>query len=162
MINYDKGKTGTRNDIIYAWLIGTVHKREVGGGPIQKNQHPPLIDRNIFRAPCPPPPRKIGVNPTDSTSGVKLVWLFQPPLFFFRPPKLQEASLLHKRLPLISVCKRSPMNSVIYVHHARGGGGTQYKRLYGDVPPTWVAKSASWYLNDPLKTQNLVYEWVDF
>ena len=29
-------------------------------------------------------------------------------------------------------------------------GGTQYKRLYGDVPPTWVAKSASWYINDPL------------
>ena len=30
------------------------------------------------------------------------------------------------------------------------GGGTQYKRPYGDVPPTWVAKSASWYMNDPL------------
>ena len=29
-------------------------------------------------------------------------------------------------------------------------GGTQYKRPYGDVSPTWVAKSASWYLNDPL------------
>ena len=31
-------------------------------------------------------------------------------------------------------------------------GGTQYKRPYGDMPPTWVAKSASWYLNDPLKS----------
>ena len=28
-------------------------------------------------------------------------------------------------------------------------GGSQYKRPYGDVPPTWVAKSASWYMNDP-------------
>ena len=42
-------------------------------------------------------------------------------------------------------------------------GGTQYKRHYGDVPPTWVAKSASWYMNEsPYKMQNLVYEWVDF
>ena len=30
------------------------------------------------------------------------------------------------------------------------GGGTQYKRPYGNVPPTQVAKSASWYVNDPL------------
>ena len=29
-------------------------------------------------------------------------------------------------------------------------GGTQYKRPYKDVPPTWVAKSASWSLNDLL------------
>ena len=29
-----------------------------------------------------------------------------------------------------------------------------------DVPPTWVAKLASWYMKDPLKMQNLVYEWV--
>ena len=27
------------------------------------------------------------------------------------------------------------------------GVGTQYKRPYGDVPPTWVAKSASLYMN---------------
>ena len=27
-----------------------------------------------------------------------------------------------------------------------GEGGTQYKRPYRDVPPTWVAKSASWYM----------------
>ena len=31
-----------------------------------------------------------------------------------------------------------------------GGGGTQYRRPYGDVPQTWVAKSAFWYMNDPL------------
>ena len=31
-----------------------------------------------------------------------------------------------------------------------GEGGTQYKRPYGDVPQTWVAKSASWYMNDLL------------
>ena len=32
------------------------------------------------------------------------------------------------------------------------GGGTQYKRPRGggDVLSTWVAKSASWYMNDPL------------
>ena len=31
------------------------------------------------------------------------------------------------------------------------------------MPLTWVAKSASWYMNDPLyKMQNLVYVWVDF
>ena len=30
------------------------------------------------------------------------------------------------------------------------GGGTQYKRPYGDVPPTLVAKSAFWYMNNPL------------
>ena len=28
---------------------------------------------------------------------------------------------------------------------------TQYKRHYGDKPPTWVAKSASWCMNDPLQ-----------
>ena len=34
----------------------------------------------------------------------------------------------------------------------RGGGvgGTQYKRTYGDMPQTFVAKSASGYVNDPL------------
>ena len=26
-----------------------------------------------------------------------------------------------------------------------GEGGTQYIRSYGYVPPTWVAKSASWF-----------------
>ena len=31
---------------------------------------------------------------------------------------------------------------------ATGGGDTQYRRPYGDVPPTWVAKSATWYMND--------------
>ena len=29
-------------------------------------------------------------------------------------------------------------------------GGTQYKSAYRDVPQTWVAKSASWFINDPL------------
>ena len=29
-------------------------------------------------------------------------------------------------------------------------GSTQFKRPYRDVPPTWVAKPASWYMNDPL------------
>ena len=49
------------------------------------------------------------------------------------------------------------------VHHQRQvDGGTQYKRPYGDVPPTWVAKSASWYINDPLWNAKLVYEWVIF
>ena len=42
------------------------------------------------------------------------------------------------------------------------GGGTQYKRPYRDVPPTWVAKSASWYMGAPCKMQNLVSEWVHF
>ena len=28
--------------------------------------------------------------------------------------------------------------------------GNWYKRLYGDVPSTWVAKAASWYMNGPL------------
>ena len=31
-----------------------------------------------------------------------------------------------------------------------GGGGCQYKRPHGDMLPTRVAKSASWYMNDPL------------
>ena len=44
----------------------------------------------------------------------------------------------------------------------QGLGDTQYKRPYGDVPPTWVAKSASWYMNDPHKVQNVVYEWGNF
>ena len=26
---------------------------------------------------------------------------------------------------------------------------------------TWVAKSASWYITDPLKNTKFVYEWVD-
>ena len=42
------------------------------------------------------------------------------------------------------------------------GGGTQYKRLCRDVLPTWVAKSASWYMNRPYKMQNLVHEWANF
>ena len=41
---------------------------------------------------------------------------------------------------------------VCLLFHPPGGvGGTQYKRPYGDVLPTWAAKSASWYMNDPLK-----------
>jgi hypothetical protein len=54
-----------------------------------------------------------------------------------------------------------------------GGGGTQYKWPYGDVPQTWVAFSALWYINDPLffysgismtpfSWSNLVYRWVVF
>ena len=31
------------------------------------------------------------------------------------------------------------------------GGYSVQKRPYGDVPPTWVAESASWYMNDPLE-----------
>ena len=31
-----------------------------------------------------------------------------------------------------------------------GGGGTQYKWPYGDVPQTWVPISPVWYINDPL------------
>ena len=34
-------------------------------------------------------------------------------------------------------------------------GCTQYKKSSRDVPPTWVAKSASWNINDPL-VQNFV------
>ena len=34
--------------------------------------------------------------------------------------------------------------------YSRVGGGTQYKTPYRDVPPTWVAKSTSRYMNDPL------------
>ena len=33
-------------------------------------------------------------------------------------------------------------------------GDTRYKRPYGDVPPTSVAKSASSYMNDPLHVYN--------
>ena len=40
-------------------------------------------------------------------------------------------------------------------HWYSADGGTQYKRPNGDVPPTWVAKSASSYMNDLLKMQNL-------
>ena len=40
---------------------------------------------------------------------------------------------------------------IIWGMQSLGVGSTQYKRPYRDVPPTWVAKSASWYLNDPLK-----------
>ena len=38
-----------------------------------------------------------------------------------------------------------------------GGGGTQYKRSYRDVPQTWVAKLASWYINDPLFYAKLIW-----
>ena len=54
------------------------------------------------------------------------------------------------------------LNLISYAMGLARGGGTRYKIPYGDVPPKWVAKSASLYLNDPLKTQNLVFEWVDF
>ena len=34
----------------------------------------------------------------------------------------------------------------IYTNVTKRWGYSHYKRLYGDVPPTWVAKSASWYI----------------
>ena len=38
------------------------------------------------------------------------------------------------------------------------GWGTQYKRLYGDVPPTGVIKSASWYTYEwPLQNAKIWY-----
>ena len=40
-------------------------------------------------------------------------------------------------------------------------GGTQYKRSYGDVLPTWVAKSASWYMNDPIQNAKFGI-WMDW
>ena len=45
-----------------------------------------------------------------------------------------------------------------------GGTQTQYKKSYRDVPQIWVAKSASWNINDPLSNAKFgtVYEWVDF
>ena len=36
------------------------------------------------------------------------------------------------------------------LHPTNNPGGTQYKRPYGNVLQTWIAKSASWYINDPL------------
>ena len=42
------------------------------------------------------------------------------------------------------------MISQLYAACGIHTGGTQYKRPYRDVPPTWVAKSASGYMNDPL------------
>ena len=45
--------------------------------------------------------------------------------------------------------------------HVKSQGRTQYKRSYGDVPQTWVAKSASWYIV-PYFIQNLTFEFVDF
>ena len=47
-------------------------------------------------------------------------------------------------------------------HNYWGEGLLNTKKPYRDVPPTWVAKSAFWYMNDPLKMQNLVSEWVGF
>ena len=41
-------------------------------------------------------------------------------------------------------------------------GGTQYKRPYGAVPSTWVAKSASCISVTPYFMQTIVYEWVIF
>ena len=40
--------------------------------------------------------------------------------------------------------------------------GTQYKRTYGDVPPPWVANSASWYEWPLIKCQIWYMKWVDF
>ena len=41
-------------------------------------------------------------------------------------------------------------------------GGTLYKRPYGDVPPTWVAKSASWYISDPLQNAKFGIWMINF
>ena len=46
--------------------------------------------------------------------------------------------------PATQIINRGPV-----VAFSGGGWGTQNKRSYGDVPPTWVAKSAFWYMNDP-------------
>ena len=42
--------------------------------------------------------------------------------------------------------------------------GYSVQKTLRDVLPTWVAKSASWYMymNDSLQMHNLVYEWVNF
>ena len=45
---------------------------------------------------------------------------------------------------------QSACREFIYLH--QGGGGTE--------PPAWIIKSATWYINDPYKMQDLVYEWV--
>ena len=46
---------------------------------------------------------------------------------------------------------------------SQGVGDTPYKfRPYCNVLQTWVAKSASWYITDPYKMQNMVYEWDNF
>ena len=44
-----------------------------------------------------------------------------------------------------------------------GGGGWLLSTRLEDVPQTFVPKSASWYINDPLfYLKKLVYEWVIF
>ena len=45
---------------------------------------------------------------------------------------------------------------------SKKGGGPQLKRLYRDMLPTSVAKakSAAWYVNDPLLKQNLSQNWL--
>ena len=59
-------------------------------------------------------------------------------------------------IPNFSICKHNMEFSNIKLFRnlercGQGGGrGTQYKRPYENVPPIWVAKSASWYMNDPL------------
>lgn len=40
------------------------------------------------------------------------------------------------------------------------GRGTQYNTPYGDVPPYWKAKSASWYINGPLFYAK--FEWANY
>ena len=67
----------------------------------------------------------------------------------------------------VSCCSQmSPNLSVMNIEPKLGlqnnlSGGTQYKRSYGDVPPTWKANSTSWYINDPL-FYDIWYKWVIF
>ena len=52
--------------------------------------------------------------------------------------------------PFISDVRISYGRCQSFLGHILRGVGTQYKRLYGDELLTLVAKSASWYINNPL------------
>ena len=62
-----------------------------------------------------------------------------------------------QHFPLMKIRKRSISNVYGLFSLGEYPWGTQYKRPNRDVPPTWVAKLASWYINDPCIMQNLVF-----
>ena len=50
------------------------------------------------------------------------------------------------------MCRANVMQSSQQMSFSISGRGVLSTKdpFYGDVPLTWVAKSASWYMNDPL------------
>ena len=68
------------------------------------------------------------------------------------------AGMCNRKILLVSELVPSCLFPLL--HRVLSPGGYSVQMAYGDLLPTWVAKSAAWYLNDPLKNTNFGV-WLD-